>query len=321
MKKSHWITLIVLVLMIGIYIVARHTVPVQHEVRFFSADSIDIAKLEFFTPEDTVIIQKQGNEWRLSYPLVWEVNELQLKTFFEQALPVKTSSTPMSEDPNLHKMYKVDDANAIQVKIYNKSGKVLDHVYIGNGTDTSFDYGRKKGDKDIYQFKNNISSLVKPDIFQWRSPNITNLKFSQIDHVDVTYSKNSYTLTTVGDSIRYTDKNESFMIPIYNRAQYKIVNVLENLMTWQFLDKDTEQYAQEFKNPACKITVYLKNKTTKTFTMIRLMAPNLSSPDGQMSGVLILMMIDDKTTPLYQMTGDFINRFTRSANHFKSEYE
>ena len=153
----------------------------------------------------------------------------------------------MSEDPNLQSMYKVDAEQAMQVKIYNKSGKILDHVFIGNGTDTSFDYGRRNGDKRIYQFKNNLTNLVKPDIYLWRSTNITNLKRSQIDFIDVTYTKNAYKLTVLGDSIRYTDTTESFMIPFYNRAQHKVINALENLMTWQFLDKGTEQWADEFQ--------------------------------------------------------------------------
>ncbi len=322
MKKSHWITLIVVVLLVGIYFIARNKQPVERELRFFKADSSAIGKLEFITTEDTVIVQKKGNSWQLTYPLVWDVSEQQLSSFFSQILPIQTSTTPMSEDKNLQRMYKVDEAGAVQVKTYDKSGKLIDHVYIGNGTETSFDYGRKQGDNKIYQFKTNITNVVNPDIFQWRSPNITNLKFQQIDHINVEYTKNAYTLTTVGDSIRYTDKKESFMIPIYNRAQYKIVNALENLMTWQFMDKDTEQYAKAFQNPDCRITVYLKNKSTKTFSLIHVKtAVTEILPNGQPNDVIILMMIDNKLTPLYQMTGDFINRFTRSANHFKVENE
>ena len=44
-------------------------------------------------------------------------------------------------------------------------------------------------------------------------------------------------------------------------------------------------------------------------------------PNSPESDVFVLMKIDDKMTPLYQMTGDFINRFTRAAMHFKVEYD
>lgn len=322
MKKSHLIILAVLLVLIAVYFIARGQRPLEKEVRFFGSDSTEIAKMMFFTPADTIIIEKKTNEWKLVHPIQWEVNENHLELFFKRVFNIKTSTTPMSEDTELQRMYKVDDLSAVQVKLYDSKGKMLEHAYIGNGANTSFDYGRKANDKKIYQFKDNITNLVKPDIFQWRSPNITNLKRSQIDYIDVKYTKNAYSLTVIGDSIRYSDKNETFVIPFYNRAQHKIINALENLMTWQFIDKDTDQYANQFKNPDCRVVVHLKDKRTKSFTMIRKVeqlhdrAPN--EPDYS---VTVLMMVDDNITPLYQMTGDFINRFTRASQHFKVEFD
>jgi hypothetical protein len=322
MKKSHWIILIVLIVLIGVYFIAKSRQPIEKELRFFTSDSVDVAKLEFITVEDTIIVSKIKNEWRMTYPLQWEVNQTQIESFFSKVFAIKTSETPMSEDPMQQKMYKVDDANAIQVKVYNNKGKVIDHVFIGNGANSDLDYGRRNGEKSIYQFKDNITVFVKPDIYQWRSPNISNIKKDQIEKIDVTYTKNAYSLTVFGDSIVYADKNESFTIPAYNRAQYKVINALENLMTWQFLDKDTEQYAKKFISPACKVVVTLKDKKTKTFTLIQIVETKKEAWDeSPQTSTKILMMIDDKITPLYEMTGDFINRFTRAPQHFKAEYD
>jgi hypothetical protein len=322
MKKSHWLILIILVVLIGIYFIARQKEPLERQFRFFKPDSAALTKLEFYTTEDTIIITKNKGEWKLSYPVQWDVSETQLASFFRDVLPIKTSSTPMSEDPKLQSVYKVDDASAVHVKLYGFGGLLLDHALIGNGTDTTFEYGRKAGSNKIYQFRNNVTSLVRPDIFIWRSPNITNLKRNQIDRIEVVYTANAYTLTLLPDSIRYTDKRESFNIPQYNKAQYRILNGLENLMTWQFIDKDTEQYAKAFEHPDCTIRVFLKDKRTKTFTLIRRNIPkdyvNNGAPDKD---VLVLMKIDDQMTPLYQMTGDFINRFTRASIHFKTEFD
>jgi hypothetical protein len=322
MKKSHWISLIILLVLFGIYIVARHSVRIEQEVRFFKADSVDIARIELISPEDTIVVSKSGNQWKLKYPLAWEVNEQQLSSFFNQVLSAKTSSIPMSEDPNQHSVYKVDEKSAIQVKLYDKQGKLLDHVYIGNGTDTTFDYGRKQGDKDTYQFKDTITNFVRPDLALWRSNNILNLKQVQIDHIDITYPHNSYTLAMVGDSIRYTDKHKNFMIPSNNRAQFKIINALENMMTWQFQDKNTEQYTRAFQHPDCHIVITLKNKEIRTITLIDVktdMTPAEPNQTGEQP--LILLMLDNKPAPLYQMSADFLNRFTRAAEHFQTEYD
>lgn len=322
MKKSHWIILIVLIILISIYFIAKNKQPVQKEAKFFTADSIDVAKLEFTSPEDTIIVTKTKNEWKLIYPLQWSVSSTHIESFFSKVLPAKTSLTPMSEDPMQQKMYKVDDANAIQVKIYNSKGKLLDHVYIGSGGNTDLDYVRRAGDKKIYQFKDNLTAFVKPDIYQWRSPNIAALKKEQIDKIEVFYTKNAYSLKVFADSMVYSDKHETFTVPFYNRAQFKVINALENLMTWQFLDTDTEKYAKNFLNPACKIVVTLKDKTTKTFTLIQVTETKKEAWDDKpQTTSKILMMIDDKIAPLYEMTGDFINRYTRAAMHFKAEYD
>lgn len=322
MKKSHWLILIVLIVLLAVYFLALKKEPTEKQFRFFKPDSSALTKIEFYTTEDTIIITKQKGAWKLTYPVQWEVNEAQLASFFKDVLPIKTSFTPMSEDPNLQPVYKVDDASAVHVKLYGMAGIMLDHALIGNGTNTTFEYGRKAGNNKIYQFRNNVTSLVRPDIFLWRSPNITNLKRGQIERIEVVYTANSYTLTLQPDSIRYTDKRESFNIPEFNRAQYRVLNALENLMTWQFVDKDTEQYAKAFAKPDCTIKVYLKDKTTKTFTLIRKDIPKEYVDDGAPDmDVLVLMKIDDQMTPLYQMTGDFINRFTRASVHFKTEYD
>jgi hypothetical protein len=322
MKKSRILILGIVIILIAVYFIARKMQPVEKDKRFFKADSVQVYRMEFFTPQDTIIVVKQDSVWKLAYPVKWDVNEEQLALFFKQVLPIKTSITPMSEDHKMFSLYKVDEANAIQVKLLDKWGRKLDHVYIGNGGNTSYDYGRKNGDWNTYQFKSNITNIVKPDIFQWRSPNITNLKRNQMAKIEVKYTKNSYVLTVFADSIIYKDKLESFTIPQHNRAQHKIINALENLRTWQYVDKDTEQYANRFKTPDCSITVILKDGKTKTFSLIRRVTsvPTAAFNDAD-NTVEVLMMIDGKLTPLYMMTGDFINRFTRAANHFKAEYD
>jgi hypothetical protein len=322
MKKSHIIIIIALVILIALYLVVRNARPVEKNKRFFKADSAQVYRMEFFNPEDTIVVEKIDNIWKLTYPVKWDVSDEQLSLFFSQVLPITSSTTPMSEDTKMFNLYKVDEESAVQVKLLDKYGKKLDHAYIGNGGNTSFDYGRKNGEWKTYQFKNNITNIVKPDIFTWRSPNITNLKRDQMAKIDVTYLKNAYILTVYPDSIMYTDKRETFTIPVYNRAQHKVINALENLRTWQYIDKGTEAYAERFKKPDCTITVQLKNGSKKTFTLLRREIPLAdASSGGPQNDVEVLMMIDGKITPLYQMTGDFINRFTRAAMHFKAEYD
>lgn len=322
MKKSHWITLIVLILLVSIYFLAKARQPVEKEIRFFKADSVQVAKIELTSPKDTIIVVKDKDAYRLSYPLDWEANDIQLKMFFEKILPIKVSTIPMSEAPNMQSMYKVDAAQAVQVKLYSRSGKLLDHVYIGNGTNSSYDYGRRAKQNQIYQFKQNITNIVNPDIFQWRTPNITNIKLPNIERIEVVYTKNAYTLTMAPDSIRYSDKKESFAIPQSNRAQHKIINALENLMTYQYIDKDTGQYATAFQKPECEVTVYLKDKKVRKLTMIRKETPLLNpSPGGPQKEIIIILRIDGNMKTLYSMSGDFINRFTRASGHFKVEFE
>ncbi len=318
MKKSHWISLVILAILVGLYFLARNWQPVEREARFFRADSAQVVRLEFSTPGDTVIIGKADKQWKLLYPVVWDVNEQQLSTFFNQVLAAKTSATPMSEDAAQQQLYKVDSLSAVRVRIYGQGEELLDHAFIGNGTDTSFDYGRRQGELQIYQFRDNLTNLVRPDVFLWRSPNITNLKRAQMDKIEVTLPDHAYTLTLLPDSIRYTDPHESFIIHPHNRAQYKIINVLENLMTWQFVDTGTEQYEQAFRAPDCRVKVTLKDRSVRTFTLIRIESGAPPDPGSPINNEQVMLKLDDKPAPLYQMTGDFLQRFTKTAGSFKA---
>jgi len=323
MKKSQWWILAAVVVLVGIYFLARSRQPVEKEIRFFSADSSEVAEIKLFTQEDTLVVKKIGNAWKMTYPLTWDVNQQQLASFFQKVLPAKTSATPMSEDPNLQSMYKVDSLSACQIVLCDKKGRILDHAYIGNGTNTAFIYGRRQGENQIYQFKEDIINLVTPDVMQWRSPNIINLKQSQIKSIEVRYPQNTYTLTFSADSTKYSDARESFIIPASNRAQYKIINALENLMTWQFIDTGTEKYANDFKHPACTIRVNLNNGQTVTLTLAehKQAAKETTDKNSFPEQPLIFLKLNDQSAPLYQMTADFLNRFTRDAAHFKTQYE
>ena len=322
MKRSRIIAIAVLVLLVAAYFIARTKQPVEKDIRFFSADSSAVAKICLSTPQDTVIAVKQGKLWRLTHPVDWEANDTQLGLFFSKVLKAKTSSTSISEDLTQQGMYKVDPTNAVQVKLFDAHNRLLDHVFIGNGTNSTFEYGRHEGDARIYQFKDNLTNIVRPDIYNWRSPKITNIRLTNVSRIDVVYTKNAYTLFVAGDSIRYTDKHESFAIPPGNRALYKIVNALENLLTYQFIDKETHQYDAAFTHPDCRITVYMKDKSRRTFTLIRQEEKIVpASAASEQKSITVFMKVDDKPLPLYEMTGDFLNRFTRASGHFKVEFE
>ncbi len=308
MKRNHLILLIILLVLIALYFILRVRQPLEKEIRFFKADSLTLAKIELRSVEDTIIVQKQNGLWRLTEPVKWEVNEDNLKTFFKDVLPIRTSSTPMSEDEKLQELYQVDEKEGIAVLLYDKANRLLDHAYIGVG-DTAFDYGRHKNDKKIYQFKKNILNNIRPDIFQWRSPNITNLKAEQIDSINVVYRKNTYTLILKGRDVFYRDRKENFKISYYNRAHQKILNVLEKLMTYQFIDRDVDEHLKLLAKPDCSVTIYLKDKRIKTLTMVH------KGEEG------VVMIVDNNPETLYMMVFDFLNRFTRSAESFKAEYD
>jgi hypothetical protein len=241
----------------------------------------------------------------LEKPVAWRVGDGQKEVLEHAFLPVKTSKTPMSEDPSKQVQYNVSPGNSVSIRLYDKQNKLLDHVYIGQSSNNNFSYGRREGSNQIFQLKKNIYAQISAQPAAWRAPEIINFRLPDLLKVEVKYTKNTYRLNVKGNGVYYEDSKETFPLNPENRATSKFFMALSNLSTFTFFDNQWQKYAANFAKPAAVITI-------KTIGQKEIKLTFAEGPDDS-----VLLMRNDEHETLYGLNYDTLNRFTISAEHFK----
>ena len=306
MKKRDLILLIVLLALVGTYFVLRTKKPVERGVSIFSIDSLSVGAFEIISPDNSMTIKMEDGEWWVTSPIRWKADSYRMEQFFRNVFHTPIPSSMMSSGEAAIIRYNLGEDQALQIKAFDKAGKLRDHVYFGNAG-APHDYLRYAKDDRIYQIRNKVAYVYEPETALWRDPRILDIEEHDIEKIDVTYSRNSYSLIHEPTGWRYKDSSEDFVIHPDNRQMMRVLNILRLLETRVFLDGDNSSYAPEIQNPHCVVTVHLKDKQKKKLTFIR-------------RDNTFYLMVDGDASTLFSVPGDVLDRFTRAAMIFREVY-
>ncbi|PKN76098.1 MAG: hypothetical protein CVU49_01660 [Candidatus Cloacimonetes bacterium HGW-Cloacimonetes-2] len=304
MKRRIIIFGIILLVLIAAYFVLSRNSNTDNRQRVFNADSLQIGKITVMDFSDTLQLEQTENGWRITDPVKWEANQEHMKNFFKSVINANYPKTEMTSSEDAIERYGLTKEKALQVITYDKKGRKQDHVYFNN-FGNSWDYFRYEGESKIYQIYDSVSNIFRPVLTNWRSPVLVRIWEDELKSIEVTYPKNSYTLVHEPKRWVYRDKNVAFEIPAENRPLLRILNLLINLDTMSFFDGDNSRLMPAFENP---LAVVKLNKTDDTVTTL-----SFAYTDETQH----LMMIDDKSDPLYGVVNDSILRFTIHAEYFR----
>ncbi len=304
MKRRILIFGIILLALIAAYLVLSRNSNKDNKQRVFSADSLDIGKIVVMDISDTLQLQQTDSGWRLTDPVDWEANIDHMKNFFKFVINAKYPKTEMTTSEDAIERYGLTPDKALQVVTYDKKGRKKDHVYFNN-FGNNWDYFRYEGDSKIYQIYDSVSMTYRPVLANWRSPVLVRVWEDELKSIEVTYPQNSYTLVHEPKRWVYRDKNVAFEIPAENRPLLRILNLLINLDTMSFFDGDNSRLMPAFNSP---LAVVKLNKTDDTVTKLSFAFTEETRH---------IMMIDDKSDPLYGVVNDSILRFTINADYFR----
>jgi hypothetical protein len=304
-KKTIQLLIILIVLSVIFYLIHRQQ-QTEKEIPYFAIDSTQVNRIDISTQKEKVILIKSHDQWKLIYPIKWDVNKDQINLFFSKALKVKVTKTPMSENVKNQDKYRVTPDKALVLSMYNKRSHLIDRVYIGKSLNYSFCYARRPGSNAIYQLKDNIYDDINPSIFIWRSPVIASIILQNLAKVEVVYANYKYRMILENQTWFYENPKTKFPLDPTNLATGKFFNALTSLESYQFIDNRWSEYQDYFKKPAAivEITDKFGKKTKLTFAL-------------GLEDTVYLMKDDNKNT-LYLMNIDMLNRFTVAAEHFKN---
>lgn len=304
-KKTLQLILVFSALLV-VFLVIRLQNRSDKEIPFFDVDSVRIGHLEMTAQNETIVLTKIGDQWKLTNPIAWDVNQEQLKMFFSKVLKVKVTRTPMSEKPDNLEKYRLTPDKAVVLKIYDKQSRLIDQVFFGRSLNSNFCYARRKGSNAIYQLRDNIYDNVSASVFLWRSPVIAEVDLPNLSSVEIKYAGNQYKLYQKDNNWFYEDTKEQFQVDPTNMTVTKLFNALTSLQTYQFIDHRWKEVGQYFKKPAAK--VILNDKKGKHTELIFAVGKE----------DYVYLMKDGNQDTLYLMTLDMLNRFTVAAPHFKA---
>ena len=305
MKKTKLILLAFLIILSAIYLVLRMKRPDEKQTRIYDLDSLAIVNIEIREGNSTLKFTKIKDVWTLMEPFSWRADEERMKQLFKNVLSANYPTTTMGEGAEAVKRFKLQDEEALHIVVSNKTGTKRIHTMYSN-LGNPYDYFRFSNSNKVYQIKAKVANTFKPDIANWRSPNVVNHSEDELLKIDITHGKRSFTLTRNMYDWFYKDAREEFQIPGNNRGIMKVVNALANIDTYVFVDGGDKGYLNKFKAPDCVVTLHLSNNSTQVLSFVKNDDENY------------LMMVDNDDSVLFSLPPDTVFRFMRHADVFRS---
>ena len=133
----------------------------------FPEDQGAIQAIELWTKDDTLMIERIGEGWKIAGYDTLEIRPNRMDTFFDKALKVK-KETLVSTNPEKWAKYSVDDSTGTHVKLVNAAGTDLIYAVFGrSASDWSHNYVRIEGVDGVYLTDASVMHMMYPRATYW----------------------------------------------------------------------------------------------------------------------------------------------------------
>ncbi len=271
MNKSIKILLAVFAILIALYFLffrsGEKVSTDKLDAKLFVADSSKIDKIEIVKNNETVVLEKVNNQWKLTKPLDYAADTTNIYLMLKD-LKNFTIESVASENPAKFNSY-LDTVNNSKISTYQE-GKLLGTFILGNTQAGDNSFIKKPEDNRILLASNLTAALFTKPSKDYRNKFILSIqpfsvskvsfKSNDSSKVDFTVSKDSANKWNIGGDSVSTSVMEGFL------------NILANFNTDDF--KDTVMTT--FPVPTYSITV----NATGTPTVINLYKEVSTDPNA-----------------------------------------
>lgn len=271
MNKSIKILLAVFAILIALYFLffrsGEKVSTEKLDAKLFVADSSKIDKIEIVKNNETVVLEKVNNQWKLTKPLDYPADTTNIYLMLKD-LKNFTIESVASENPAKFNSY-LDSANNSKISTYQE-GKLLGTFFLGKTQAGDNSFIKKPEDNRILLASSLTAALFTKPSKDYRNKFILSIqpfsvskvsfKSNDSSKVDFTVSKDSANKWNIGGDSVSTSVMEGFL------------NILANFNTDDF--KDTVMTT--FPVPTYTITVY----ATGTPTVINLYKEVSTDPNA-----------------------------------------
>ncbi|HOQ81230.1 MAG TPA: DUF4340 domain-containing protein [Candidatus Cloacimonadota bacterium] len=303
MSKKTIIMLSIVILLVILFLYFRFHDPTIRTQRVFTLDKASIYTIEITSELGEVSFAKKDSTWYLvseDYP----ANEEMIANLFESILNVNRSHKILTKDPLKHAEYQTTPETGTHIVFYDKKHIPIADFYLGFSHFYTFSSLRFAGENEVYELDSSIIGAVYPDHQQWRDPYIIRLNKDDITNIKVKSTFQDYQLKRIDKEWEYTSAEDTFTVYSSNRTLFKILNILQQLQSIQYLDNNEENQNKYKKDTIVKIEIVMKNGDVYNLIAYRYDEENC-------------LLYTSRPTFLYVVNYDFTNRFTRALDNFK----
>ncbi len=133
----------------------------------FPANTQTIKTIELWTKDDTLTLEKQGEDWTLAGHDSLEIRPNKMDPFFERVLEVK-KETMISRNPDNWAKYSIDDTSGTHIKLLDTNGSEMAYAVFGRSSrDWSHNYVRTKDEEEVFLTNQSVIHLLYPRASYW----------------------------------------------------------------------------------------------------------------------------------------------------------
>ncbi len=219
MKKSNIITLIIFVVLLGLFLVNnffRDQWTTEKEQVDFNVDTTIVNYLAYNNDAgEKIILQKVEGEWQLTNPIQYKANKQLVHMLLKEVQDMEIITPSVSENSENYDIFGVDSADGNLFTI--KSGeKTIVQFYAGKNGPGGYgtNYIRANDNNNVYIVSANFVPIVRRDAELWRDKTIFALDKNTISGLETIASGNhlKYSLTDSGWIVQSV-KTDDAIIP------------------------------------------------------------------------------------------------------------
>lgn len=304
MKRKQLILLLILLLLVAGYFWLRTRSPRESLKPVFAVDSLRVGRIEIAQGDNKIVFSKTPQGWKISQPIDWDVEPDRFGSFFRDVIQGKYANTVIGEGSEAVASYQLQDSLAFRVKVWDTRDRLRRQVLFAN-LGHPFDYFRYAGQDKVYQIRQKVASQFKPDLANWRKPNVLSLSPDRLSRITVRHPKNSYVLSRNADIWHFKDKVAEFDVQPGNVTMAKIQNILARLDAYTILQGKEAPALQELGDPICEVDILLTDKSQRQIRFYKY-------KDNY------LMTVDTHPDMYFEVIFDTVFRFTRHAQLFNA---
>ncbi len=261
------IVLLVLMVIYAITTTSRGTGTVKKpEDIKVQIDSTAVEKIELDLDGENVELVKKSGEWHMTSPVDFIADQNLVKrlasSFQDAAIDVEISNNPEN-----HSKYQLDDENAKKVKITHDGG-VLE-LLVGKSGPGGVTYVRLSGDDRVFSLTSRVSSAIRGKADDYRSKRVWFIEQEDIKATKAQSPEAAMYLLADTDSTYKVSASEEgpWVEPVFGKAQNYLRGVAQ-LRASSFIDDPDSVAKLDFSSPAYNVGVTTKDGEEHTLNAI-----------------------------------------------------